>query len=235
MMGLMGNISEVKYLRPRLMKLKYISKFSELLNSTSDGIEVSYNAAGVLSHIACDGPKAWTIEGPRRCEVLKTMVNVIESWDISAKRNINYRSFEPILRLVQAYDTPEAQHWAVWALCNLTHVYPERYCTLLEKESGVEILMELVTDTRPYARIKDLALKVVNQITEYKNKTSETKETSVSYVDSEMTSDEEEDDEDAVEEEIVEEEEEEEEEENVVPVEGERGDESEDELMVMLG
>lgn len=233
MMGLMGNISEVKYLRPRLMKLKYISKFSELLNSTSDGIEVSYNAAGVLSHIACDGPKAWTIESPRRTDVLKTMVSVIESWDISAKRNINYRSFEPILRLVQAYDTPEAQHWAVWALCNLTHVYPERYCSLLEKESGVEILMAVVADPRPYARIKDLALKVVNQITEYKNKPSEAKEASVSHVDSEMTSEEEDDDDDD-EEEVVEEEEEEEENVVAAAAEEERGEESEDELMAML-
>lgn len=64
---------------------------SELLNSTSDGIEVSYNAAGVLSHLACDGAEAWIIDNPRRTDVLKTMVGVIESWDISAKRNINYR------------------------------------------------------------------------------------------------------------------------------------------------
>ncbi|GAB1599114.1 protein zer-1 homolog [Argonauta hians] len=195
MMGLMGNISEVKYLRPRLMNQKYISKFSELLNSTSDGIEVSYNAAGVLSHIACDGAEAWNIDNPRRTDVLKTMVGVIESWDISAKRNINYRSFEPILRLVQAYDTPEAQHWAVWALCNLTRVYPERYCSLLEKESGVEILMALKADPRPYPRIKELASKVVCQITENKNKPSESKEGSASHVDSEMTSDEEDEEE----------------------------------------
>lgn len=79
----------------------------------------------------------------------------------------------------------------------------ERYCSLLEKESGVEILVALKADPRPYSRIKELASKVVSQITENKNKPSESKEGSASHVDSEMTSEEEdeEDREDEVEEE----------------------------------
>ena len=44
----------------------------------------------------------------------------IESWELTTSRNINYRSFEPILRLVDVFDTPQVQHWAVWALANLT-------------------------------------------------------------------------------------------------------------------
>ena len=48
------------------------------------------------------------------------------------------RSFEPILRLVQAYDTPEAQHWAVWALCNLTHVY-RKYSYIFDTLSTVSL------------------------------------------------------------------------------------------------
>lgn len=46
MMGLLGNVAEVKSLRHRLMTTEYITVFSELLFSSSDGIEVSYNAAG---------------------------------------------------------------------------------------------------------------------------------------------------------------------------------------------
>ena len=52
---------------------------------------MSYNAAGVLSHIASDGPDAWKIESPSREEVLERMVDAIERWDLSSKRNINYR------------------------------------------------------------------------------------------------------------------------------------------------
>lgn len=40
-MGLVGNVAEVKHLRNRLMKSEFISVFSNLLDSDSDGIEVS--------------------------------------------------------------------------------------------------------------------------------------------------------------------------------------------------
>lgn len=122
MMGLLGNVAEVKWLRPRLMTQKFIKVFAELLSSESDGIEVSYNAAGVLAHIASDGPEAWVIKEPSRESVLSSMIVAIRSWDIESERNINYRSFEPILGLVRCYETPECQHWAVWALANLTNV-----------------------------------------------------------------------------------------------------------------
>lgn len=39
-MGLLGNVAEVKDLRPRLMQSHYIKVFSDLLFSTQDGIEV---------------------------------------------------------------------------------------------------------------------------------------------------------------------------------------------------
>lgn len=142
-MGLLGNVAEVKTLRHRLMTTEFIQVFTDLLESSSDGIEVtktdmlfkfwlndkkrvpfqvSYNAAGVLAHIASDGVEAWDIENPSRKDVLAKMVNAIERWNLSAERNINYRSFEPILGLVRCYETPECQHWAVWALANLTKV-----------------------------------------------------------------------------------------------------------------
>ena len=84
--------------------------------------QVSYNAAGVLAHMASDGPEAWTIEEPPRADVLQRMMVAIERWNLTAERNINYRSFEPILRLIKVSHTPQCQHWAVWALANLTSV-----------------------------------------------------------------------------------------------------------------
>lgn len=75
-----------------------------------------------MAHIASDGPVAWTIREPSREKVLTSMVEAIRRWDIKSERNINYRSFEPILGLVRCYETPQCQHWAVWALANLTQV-----------------------------------------------------------------------------------------------------------------
>lgn len=170
MMGLLGNVAEVKKLRPRLMKDEYLQVFSDLLDSTSDGIEVSYNAAGILSHIASDGPELWEQHGIRsvsREQVLGRMVRAIERWTLATKRNINYRSFEPILRLLSVDHTPEAQHWAVWALANLTKVYPDKYCPLIREEGGVELLQRLLNSSKTYERIKELARIIIEQCTLY--------------------------------------------------------------------
>ncbi len=72
--------------------------------------------------MASDGESAWSVWEPSRREVMDRMVRAIERWDLATRRNINYRSFEPILRLVKVRGSPECQHWAVWALANLTNV-----------------------------------------------------------------------------------------------------------------
>ena len=137
--------------------------------------------------MASDGEKAWTVSEPTRSDVLESMVKAIERWDLSAQRIINYRSFLPLLRLLDVYHTPQCQHWAVWALANLTQVYRKytkilshyykifnnfshqklistatTYCSLVEVEGGIEKLNNLIKDARPYARIKDLANLVIS-------------------------------------------------------------------------
>ncbi|KAM3968599.1 protein zer-1 homolog [Aphomia sociella] len=167
MMGLLGNVAEVAELRPQLMDKLFLTVFYELLNSSSDGIEVSYNAAGVLAHMSSDGPHAWTVEEPAREAVLARVAAAVERWDLKAERNINYRSFEPILSLLHAHHTPQCQHWAVWALANLTTVYPEKYCNLVEAEGGLKLLKELLSHPAPYKLIKDLAHVVIDNCVQY--------------------------------------------------------------------
>lgn len=94
MMGLLGNVSECPHLRYRLMKGEYIIRFIRLLDSTSDGIEVSYNSAGILAHIASDGTANWDRyldTASNREEMLRRMEIAISRWEINSKRNINYR------------------------------------------------------------------------------------------------------------------------------------------------
>jgi Zyg-11 protein homolog len=124
MMGLLGNVAEVKHLRDRLVKNEYIKTFRELLFKNNDGIEIPYNSAGVLAHIMSDGVDVWSkCNLHARDDVIKDLKNVIDKWDINSERNINYRSFEPIFRLVTLYSQPISQLWSVWALANLTSVY----------------------------------------------------------------------------------------------------------------
>jgi len=170
MMGLLGNVAEVQSLRSKLMSTPFVREFARLLNSTLDGIEVSYNAAGVLAHLVSDGSEAWTILQPTREEVVDKMVGAIGTWDLKSNRNINYRSFEPILRLVRVTHTPQCRHWAVWALANLTTV-DEKYCRLVDAEGGMVLLDELLDDqspTKPYDRVLELATIVRNNVLSWK-------------------------------------------------------------------
>ncbi|OCT57918.1 protein zer-1 homolog [Xenopus laevis] len=174
MLGLLGNVAEVRELRPQLMTSQFITVFSNLLDSKADGIEVSYNACGVLSHITFDGPQVWFIAEPTRQEVEDRMWSAIRSWDISSRRNINYRSFEPILRLLPQSISPVSQHWATWALYNLVSVYPDKYCPLLIKEGGLPLLTDLINMPSAHEETKDMARKVLDLCSNYNEDTMDT-------------------------------------------------------------
>eukprot|EP00092_Neocalanus_flemingeri_P024231 GFUD01026280.1.p1 GENE.GFUD01026280.1~~GFUD01026280.1.p1 ORF type:complete len:410 (-),score=123.66 GFUD01026280.1:114-1160(-) len=146
MMGLLGNVAEVKECRKRLMTSAFVEEFSFLLDSQTDGIEVSYNAAGVLSHMASDGPEAWTITCPARDHVLERLVRAVNRWDINTKRNINYRSLCPIIGLLSVTETRECQLWATWAIANLTKFDEPKYCPLVEQEGGLKYIKEIIEE-----------------------------------------------------------------------------------------
>ncbi|XP_052224131.1 protein zer-1 homolog [Dreissena polymorpha] len=164
MMDLMANIAEVQKLWQNLMNEEYVTVFTIFLESKKDGIEVRYNAAGVLSHLLSDGEEAWRVESPNRDEVIWRIVQAIQRWPLESQRNINYRSFGPILNLVRCFRSHASQYWAVWALCNLTKVYPDKYIKLLKEEGGLEILRKVMRDPRPITAIQELAKQVIDRV-----------------------------------------------------------------------
>ena len=165
-----------------LSKRFFLPEFSFLLDSHKDGIEVSYNACGVLSHIASDGPEAWTISKPERDHVLERLVRAVTRWDVNSRRNINYRSLGPIISLLSVSHTTECQLWATWAIANLPKFDEEKYCALVEEEGGAiqiqriieEILTEAVSrggGTCPVKqKLLELGQRATNNIKEWKKK-----------------------------------------------------------------
>jgi Zyg-11 family protein len=118
-MGLLGNVAECKELRMKFMQARYIKRFESLLSSPIDGIECSYNACGILAHLISDGQEFWDQhlhETVSRQDVMDKMCAAINAWPINSRRNINYRSFEPIVRLLDLAIAPAAQYWAAFAL-----------------------------------------------------------------------------------------------------------------------
>ncbi|TKR67495.1 hypothetical protein L596_023643 [Steinernema carpocapsae] len=175
MMGLIGNIAEVESLRRQLMNDAYIQIFCSLLNILVDGIEISYNSAGVLSHMVGDGDEIWTERVTmKRFEVMEKIQNAINTWDLNARRFINYRSFKPILKLLPNFDASASQMWAVWALCNLTITDANKYCPYVCEEGGLELLRNLETDKRTSEEVLNLTKKVLDNVDKWWDKQKET-------------------------------------------------------------
>uniref|UniRef100_A0A915BJH5 Zyg eleven-related protein 1 n=1 Tax=Parascaris univalens TaxID=6257 RepID=A0A915BJH5_PARUN len=169
MMGLIGNIAEVEQLRSELMNDDYINIFCALLSMLVDGIEISYNSAGVLAHMVSDGDAAWKSVSVSRDVVMQKIIRATESWDLKARRFINYRSFKPILRLIPMFDAPASQHWAIWALANLTSTDRDKYCAYVCNEGGVPLLQLVVNDLRSSLRMRELANIVLKNIFDWKH------------------------------------------------------------------
>ncbi|XP_012140071.1 protein zyg-11 homolog B isoform X2 [Megachile rotundata] len=142
-LGLLNNIAEVVHLRPRLMQPKFISMLSVLL--TSAHIDVSYFAAGIAAHLLSDGPRAWTsmFTVPTRNGLLEQLGYTVTHWQTPQGEMVAYRSFHPFFPLLRCSDAYPVQLWAVWAIHNVCTKNPKRYCSMLIREGGVEILKYL--------------------------------------------------------------------------------------------
>ncbi|EDV28155.1 uncharacterized protein TRIADDRAFT_53463 [Trichoplax adhaerens] len=73
MLGLLGNVAEVKSLRFYLMREDCMRMFRSLLRESE--LEIGYNSAGILAHLASDGEDAWTVSETLREETLNEIVS----------------------------------------------------------------------------------------------------------------------------------------------------------------
>ncbi|KJH43090.1 hypothetical protein DICVIV_10911 [Dictyocaulus viviparus] len=169
MMGLIGNIAEVDGLRSQLMNDDYVKIFSALLDLVEDSIEISYNSAGVLAHMVSDGEDAWSALTVQREQVMASVVKATETWRLDTRRFINYRSFRPILRLLPLWHAYASQHWAVWALANLTTTDGAKYCAYVTDEGGIPLLEQLVNDVRTTESVRKLAKMVLGNIENWRS------------------------------------------------------------------
>lgn len=54
------------------------------------------------------------------------------------------------------FNASGAQHWAVWALANLTTTDIEKYCRYVQDEGGEELLKQIANDSRASPLIQEL-------------------------------------------------------------------------------
>ncbi|CAF0977812.1 unnamed protein product [Adineta ricciae] len=166
MLGLLGNVAEVKELRHYLITPMHMEKFRMLLTrSIQNDIEIPYNCGGILANILSDGPEAWAIGSKiEQYVVNQDMYDAVQTWDLRRQRTINYRSLAPILRLLNENYPSGCVMWAVWAMTNLTTVLPEKYCTLVRNENGEPLLTQILYSDKLSDAIKNLAQAALTNI-----------------------------------------------------------------------
>lgn len=90
--------------------------FSRKLLVNSGHIDVSYFAAGIIAHLASDGPEAWKVDDFDREALLKELATVVLQWGMPEGEMVAYRSFHPFFPLLARHDTYQVQLWAAWAI-----------------------------------------------------------------------------------------------------------------------
>ncbi|KRZ16873.1 Zyg eleven-related protein 1 [Trichinella zimbabwensis] len=173
MMGLLGNVAEVSSLRASLMNANYIAVFLNLLRYSNEGIEISYNSAGVLAHLLSDGPEKWSVEGTSQEYVSQEIIKVVRQWPLDSRRYINYRSFEPIIRLLRVSDNPAVHLWAVWALANLTTVNGRKYVDFVIREQALDLIKTIAYDPKSSAELKHYASVVLYNVKKHVDKSGQ--------------------------------------------------------------
>jgi Zyg-11 family protein len=164
-LGLLNNIAEVPILRKRLIEDEFITTLRSLLRSPQ--IDVSYFAAGIFAHIISDGFPTWeACCSIAREDVLKDLAEAVLNWKTPELEMVAYRSFSPFLPLLECYETPEVQLWAVWAIHHVCSKNPKRYCEMLVEEDTLRLFQEVISaansdQNRPLLDICQQTLNVI--------------------------------------------------------------------------
>ncbi|XP_064606209.1 protein zyg-11 homolog B-like [Liolophura sinensis] len=164
-LGLVNNIAEVKTLRQALMREDFIMLAKRLLKVQD--IDVSYFAAGIIAHLASDGEQAWLIAGTDREDILRDLGETVREWQQPQGEMVAYRSFSPFFPLLNCYDMPSVQLWASWAIQHVVTRNGKRYCPMLVKEGGVELLRQMVANPKTEATVVTTLTNILSLLKEH--------------------------------------------------------------------
>jgi len=167
-LGLINNLAEVSSLRRNLMREDVLYAMRDSLKSQH--IDVSYFAAGIISHLVTDGGDCWTCPNMTRQEMLQDLGDAVLGWEQPQGEMVAYRSFSPFFPLLTHFEAPQVQLWAVWAIQHVCSKNSGRYCPMLVSEQGSEMLVSLVRNPDTEANVKRLAQQVLDLVEQFSSK-----------------------------------------------------------------
>jgi hypothetical protein len=170
MMGLLGNISEVKRFRRMIMQQPFVPTLLHLLQNTHSNMEVAYNVAAVLANLMSDGENVWKFRNQQIQfkQVYNQIIISVNEWDLQGSRIINYHSLRPIIGLLYCDESYASQIWAAWALANLLTTDNDKYGQIFTAEDGVEALIHSKKVFSEHASISKLLTKIEEKLRTFK-------------------------------------------------------------------
>ncbi|UYV81123.1 ZYG11B [Cordylochernes scorpioides] len=171
-LGLINNIAEVTDLRPLLLNPDFISILTPLM--LSENMDVSYFAAGILSHLCSDTELDWG--GLDRTYFLDLLIHqsklfsasavvvqgkAVTGWKFPETEMVAYRSFNPFFTLLQASQAVQVQLWAVWAILHVCSRNPKRYIRMLTEEGILQMLEGLKAPSSSFPLVASLASDII--------------------------------------------------------------------------
>lgn len=180
MLEVISNVSDWRCLRGYLKSDQIFAYFLEMLRSTNDDIQISYNTAILLSRLLADGEHLWHhhVSGTERlfpkplayshAAIGQQIIAAIERWDESAVSIylFSHRSRTSIISMLQSFDSlePHDQYLTAWALQNLLLVTPHLCFLMLLHEGALDHLVSAIAAARSSDKLRDWLVLTANRI-----------------------------------------------------------------------
>ncbi|XP_055057547.2 protein zyg-11 homolog isoform X3 [Misgurnus anguillicaudatus] len=179
LLGLLNNVAEVEELRVELLDEELVEHMVTLLSSSTEEVEVSYFAGGVLAHLASVNGPTWSLDAELHSTVLDELHSSVLTWSFPQREMVSYRTFQPFFHLLQVSQYPGVQLWALWAIQLVCSQNAAQYCSKLNAEGGIEMLKVLSSHPDIHSDVKWLADNVLKTLDHHHPEGQDSKLTNV--------------------------------------------------------
>uniref|UniRef100_A0A5K3FR18 Protein zyg-11 homolog B n=1 Tax=Mesocestoides corti TaxID=53468 RepID=A0A5K3FR18_MESCO len=132
-LGLLNNVAEVRCTKNTLLMEPLMDFFNKMLSHPS--IQISYFAAGIVSHLACLSDDTWfSALQFNKSDYIRVLGEAVCKWSPPQNEMVAYRSFQPFQSLILDPNSRLEMHlWAVWAIHHILTKKNSRYVPVLRE------------------------------------------------------------------------------------------------------
>ncbi|VDK21892.1 unnamed protein product [Taenia asiatica] len=151
-LGLLNNVAEVSSTKNTLLIEPLMDFFNKMLSHSS--IQISYFAAGIVSHLACLPDDVWiSALQYNKSEFIRVLGEAVCKWTPPQNEMVAYRSFHPFQSLILDPNSRLEIHlWAVWAIHHILtkkskSEFNTRYVPILRECPNLQRFLLFVVST----------------------------------------------------------------------------------------